>query len=299
MHMTKIRAYGRMIASMLIFGTIGLFRRWIPLPSGMLACVRGLLGALSLFLFTRLRGREFQRGIGRKTLLLLILSGGLMGFNWILLFEAYNYTTVAVATMCYYMAPTIVILLSSLLFHERLTPIKLICAFLALVGMVFLSGVAEGGGSGTSGFRGIACGLGAAALYASVVLLNKKIQLEDAYEKTILQLFSAAIILIPYVLLTEMPLNVSLDARAVGIILIVGLVHTGLAYALYFGSMGALRAQSIAVLSYIDPVFALFLSAAVLHEKMTPFGVLGAVLIIASALVSEAAGGRPSPSADE
>ena len=66
-----------------------------------------------------------------------------------------------------------------------------------------------------------------------------------------------------------------------------GLVHTGMAYAIYFGSMSHLKAQSIAVLGYIDPVFALLLSALVLHESLTVFGILGAVLIIGSALVSE------------
>ena len=122
--------------------------------------------------------------------------------------------------------------------------------------------------------------------------MNKKVQVEDAYAKTIIQLASAAIILIPYLLITEDFSAISLNGLAIVMVLIVGIVHTGIAYAMYFGSMKDLKAQTVAVLSYIDPVFALLLSALVLHEKLTLFGIIGAVLVIGSALVSETDTGR-------
>ena len=155
------------------------------------------------------------------------------------------------------------------------------------MGMVFVSGMTEGGGIQTQDITGILYGLAAAALYATVVIMNKKVQIDDDYEKTIIQLVSAAVILIPYLLLTEDFSKISLDTLAVVMVLIVGIVHTGMAYALYFGSMKGLKAQSVAVLSYIDPVFALILSAIVLGEKLSAFGILGAVLVIGSAIVSE------------
>ncbi len=111
--------------------------------------------------------------------------------------------------------------------------------------------------------------------------------MSDAYKKTAIQLISAAIAVLPYVMITEDFTSIKLNTSAILMILAVGIVHTGLAYALYFGSMKYLRAQSIAVLSYIDPVFALILSSLVLSEKMSAFGILGAVLIIGSALISE------------
>ena len=192
--------------------------------------------------------------------------------------------------MCYYMQPTIVILLSPLVFREKLTCKKLLCALAAIVGMVFVSGILNGSSLQLRDIKGVLFGLGAAALYATVVILNKKVTLENVYEKTIIQLVAAAVIMIPYLLLTEDFAAVTVNAAAVGMMLFVGIVHTGIAYALYFGSMKNLKAQSIAVMSYIDPVFALLLSAAVLHEKLSLFGIIGAVLIIGSALVSEATG---------
>ena len=253
----------------------------------MLAFSRGLLGSLFLWGLVRLRGRGKTEWIGRKDLLLLALTGALIGANWMLLFEAYNHTTVATATMCYYMQPTLVILLSPLVLRERLTARRLACAGAAVAGMAFVSGVADGGGISARDLSGVAFGLGAAALYATVILLNKRMQVEDVYKKTAIQLTAATVALAPYVLLTEDFAAIRLDARAAVLVLIVGIVHTGVAYAMYFGSMKRLRAQTIALLSYIDPVFALLLSAAVLHEPITPLGLLGAALILGSALVGE------------
>ena len=281
-----MKSYMMLISSMLIFGTIGIFRKYIPLSSGMIAFFRGLLGSAFLFIFFAVKGHKTHR-IEKKKLLMLTVTGAILGLNWILLFEAYNYTSVATATMCYYMQPTIVILLSPITFQERITIKKGFCAIASIIGMVFVSGMMDNAGINAQDITGILCGLGAAVFYSLVVIMNKKVQIKDVYEKTIIQLASSAIILIPYLLLTENWSAIALDTMAVDMVLIIGIVHTGIAYALYFGSMKDLKAQSIAVLSYIDPVFALLLSAGVLHEKLSVFGVAGAVLILGSALISE------------
>jgi RarD protein len=283
-------------SSMLIFGTIGLFRRYIPLSSGLLAFSRGILGALFLGLFLMIRRLPEQRLKKRKgswnrtsapVFFLLILSGALIGVNWILLFEAYNYTTVATATLCYYMQPTIVILLSPLFFHERLTAKKLVCAFLAVLGMFLVSGAAGEGIPQGDAFRGILCGLGAAVLYAAVVIMNKCIRNIDPYLKTILQLASASVCLLPYLAVTGQLSYVKLDGFSLFMLLVVGIVHTGIAYTLYFGSTDGLRAQTIALFSYIDPVSALFISVLFLHEPMGAAGLAGAVLILGAAFAAE------------
>ena len=125
----------------------------------------------------------------------------------------------------------------------------------------------------------------------SSFLLNKKGAPVDAYEKTILQLFSAAAVLVPYLLVTENFSALQLTGRDVLLLLVLGIVHTGIAYALYFGSMDGLRAQTIALFSYIDPVVALFLSALLLREPLTAAGMIGAVLILGSAAFSELTAG--------
>lgn len=275
------------VSAMLIFGTVGIFRRFIPVSSALLACFRGLSGALFLVIPAFIQKKKLRNNIGKKNFLILIVTGILIGLNWLLLFEAYNYTTVATATLCYYMEPTIVVLLSPLVLKEKLTVKKSLCALAAIVGMVFVSGVIEGGGMSFTDLKGVLFGLGAAVLYSAVVLMNKKVPGIDAYEKTTIQLFSASIILVPYLLVFEDFTAIKLNALAIIMMIIVGLLHTGIAYAMYFGSMDGLQAQSIAIFSYLDPIFAVILSAVLLREPMTLFGIIGAVLIIGAAMISE------------
>lgn len=287
MDRSRTKSYGMLIGSMLIFGTVGIFRRYIPLSSALLASVRGLLGGLLLLVMNAVRGRRACGGIGLRKGIILAISGALMGANWMMLFEAYNHTTVSIATLCYYMEPTIVILFSAILFREKLTGRKILCALVSVGGMVLVSGVAESGGAGTTDPAGILLGLGAAVLYASIVLLNKRIQVEDDYGRTVIQLIAAALVMLPGVLLKEDFSAISIDGRSAVMILVLGFVHTGLAYVLYFAGMKGLPAQSVAILSYVDPVSALVFSALILQERMTLFGLIGAILIIGAALVSE------------
>lgn len=277
-----------MIAAMTIFGTIGIFRRYIPLPSSTLALARGVIGTLFLLtLVLFVKKQRLDGGAIRRNLAFLVISGALIGFNWILLFEAYQYTTVAVATLCYYMAPVIVVMVSPFLFKEKLTPLKAACVAVALAGMVFVSGIPQSGFGGISELKGILLGLGAALLYATVVVLNQYIRDIPAYDKTIMQLGMAAVAILPYTLLTENFADISFTPIAVLMLLFVGIVHTGIAYTLYFGSMSGLKAQTIALFSYIDPVVAIILSAVILQENIGLWGVIGAVMVLGSTMVSE------------
>lgn len=298
------------LSAMVIYGSIGIFRRYLPFSSAVLACFRGAAGALFLFLAALILKKKLFRQMDRRSMLLLVISGIAMGFNWIFLFEAYNYTTVATATLCYYMEPTIVVLLSPLLFGEKITRKKGICALVSVIGMILVSGIVENGVPEVSELKGVLFGLGAAVLYAAVVIINKKTPGKDAYSKTILQLLAAAAALVPYIIVTGQDSGllqaaqgsgagtaVSGNASGAGItatviimLLIVGFVHTGFAYLMYFGSMDGLRAQTIAIFSYLDPITALILSAVILHEKMTVYGLIGSILIIGAALLSEIAG---------
>ena len=276
-----------LIASMLIFGTIGVFRRYIPVSSAFLAFSRGILGGLCILVFARVKHKNAGEKLPPRVLPVLVLSGMLIGINWILLFEAYNHTTVAIATLCYYMQPTIVMLLSPVIFREKLTGKKAVCAAVAILGMVLVSGVIGGSSAGSSSLKGVLLGLGAALFYSAVVIMNKKIRGIDAYRKTTVQMLSAGMVMMPYLLLTGGFGTEGLTPAAAVLLLAVGIVHTGIAYVLYFGSMDGLRVQTVAILSYIDPVSALLFSAFLLREPVTLLNIIGAVMIIGSAVASE------------
>ena len=282
------------IVAMLIFGTIGIFRRYIPVSSAFLAFSRGLLGGLFLLIFIMVFHRTSKEKSALSAIVGLVISGAVMGVNWMLLFEAYNHTTVAVATLCYYMQPTIVVLLSPIIFKERLKLKECICAIIAILGMVLVSGVIGGERLGTGNMSGILFGLGAAVFYSIVIIINKIIRGIEPYQKTVIQLFSAGMVMIPYMVVKGGFFGVRLDLITIILLFIVGLVHTGIAYVLYFGSMDGLRAQSVAILSYIDPVSALLFSAFLLKEPLNIVGIIGAIMIIGSAVISEMQIGLPS-----
>ncbi|MBR2929238.1 MAG: EamA family transporter [Oscillospiraceae bacterium] len=286
-HSEENSARAKLALSMFIFGTIGIFRRGIVLPSSIIAMVRAVVGTLFLLGLILAKRQKIDREAVRKNLWLLILSGILLGFNWILLFEAYQYTSVATATLCYYMAPIFIILASPLLLKEKLTLRKGLCVVVALGGMVLVSGFAETGISGIGEMKGVLFGLAAAVFYASVVLLNKGIRDISAYDKTIMQLGIAAVVLLPYTLLTENWSTLSFDTNTVVMLLIMGIVHTGFAYAMYFGTTRVLSAQTLALFSYIDPIVAVLLSALVLKESMSVLSLVGAVAVLGSTIVSE------------
>ena len=175
----ETNAKASLILAMAIFGTIGIFRKYIPLSSGIVAFTRGLLGVAFLLVFIKVKKIRMDKKTIKAYLKILLISGGFIGLNWVLLFESYRYTSVAVATLCYYMAPIFVMVASPFLLKEKLSTKKIVCVMVALLGMVFVSGVLDGGITDISEIKGIIFGLGAAALYASVVMMNQKIK-EDS-----------------------------------------------------------------------------------------------------------------------
>lgn len=281
------RSRNQLIVSMCIFATIGIVRRFIPLSSSLVALVRGIIGGIFLLIVMLLGRKRLDREAITKNFWLLILSGTAIGFNWILLFEAYNYTTVATATLCYYLAPILVVAFAPLVLKEKMTLRKLLCTIAALFGMVLVSGVLDSGFHSVGELKGILFGLGAAVLYASVILMNKKMAPIGAYDKTSIQLIVASIALLPYVLITEELSAIHLTPMSVFLLLIAGTVHTGWAYKLYFGSMDGLEAHTVALLSYIDPILAIVLSMVVLQEPMSWLSTIGAVMILGAAYISE------------
>jgi len=272
--------------AMALYGTLSVFVRNIPLTSAEVALFRAGIALACLLAWQRLRGRPLRlRGMGRD-LPLLFLSGAAMGFNWIFLFEAYKYTTVSVATLSYYFAPVIVMVACPILFRERMTRRQVLCFVGSTVGLALVINV-RGGAGGSDPLKGVAFGLAAAALYASVILMNKGIRRVSGIDRTVLQFAAAATVLLPYVLATGGIRLAAMTPMGWLCLLCVGVLHTGVAYVLYFSALRTLPGQEAAILSYIDPLVAVVISLAVLGEPVTGLQLLGGGLILAFTLVNE------------
>lgn len=278
-----------MIFSMVIFGTLGVFVRNIPVSSGELALYRAILAALLIAVYLGITKQKIPFANIKKEVPLLLASGVAMGVNWIFLFQAYKYTTVSLATLSYYFAPVIVTVACPFLFKEKLTGKQIICFLMSTAGLVMITGIGKIGSN--TDFIGILWGLGAAFFYAVVILLNKFIKGVEGIHRTFLQFLSAIVILIPYVAVTG---GVTLgQLHTVGWInlLIVGLLHTGITYCLYFSALKELPGQKAAILSYIDPLVAVVISVTVLGESMTVWQSVGGLLILGFTLWNEVSSG--------
>ena len=272
------------VTAMVIFGPLGPFVRSIPISSGELALYRAVMAAVLIGLYMVVTKQPLKVTALRKELPLLLVSGMAMGINWILLFEAYKYTTVSVATLSYYFAPVLVMVACPVLFREKMTGKQILCFVMSTAGLVLITGTA---GGGRQDLLGIAFGLGAAMLYATVMLLNKFIKGVAGLHRTFIQFLAAIVVLLPYVALTGGFSLGSLDSTGWGALLIVGLVHTGITYCLYFSALKELPGQKVASLSYIDPLVAVLVSVIWLREGISAMQILGGALILGFTLWSE------------
>lgn len=279
----------KLIISMIIFGTLAPFVRNVSVSSGELALYRAIMAILLIGTYLFLTKQKTDLGKIKKELPLLIISGAAMGINWILLFEAYKYTTVSIATLSYYFAPVIVTVLCPILFREKLLLKQIVCFVMSTIGIVLITGVSTGG---SSDFTGILFGLGAAMFYATVMILNKYIKNTEGLSRTVWQFAGAIVVLLPYVLLTDAISLGSVDSFGFVNLIIVGVLHTGIAYVLYFSSLRDLPGQKAAILSYIDPLVAVFISVTLLGEAMTFTQIIGGVLILGFTMYNELSGKR-------
>ena len=275
----------KMVAAMAVFGSMGLAVRFLGLSTSLIALSRGALGAMFLLALITLTGRRVSWRAVRDNLALLALSGALLGANWMFLFEAYRHTSVQLATLSYYLAPVLLMAASPFVLKERMSARKVFCVLAALVGMALVSGILNGAGGAS--LKGIALGLGAAVCYAALTLTNKFLKGVAPLEATVVQLGVSSIALLPYALATGSLTFAGAGLKDALLLIVLGVVHTGLAFWWFFSSVRDLKAQTVAMLSYIDPATAILLSALLLRERLDALQIAGACLILGAALLGE------------
>ncbi|MGI6226670.1 MAG: DMT family transporter [Peptococcales bacterium] len=276
----------KIIFSMTVFGTLAIFVKNIPLSTGEIALFRAIIASLAIMAYKLLSRKGLSLPETKKDLRILFFSGAAVGFNWIFLFEAYKYTTVSIATLSYYFAPVIVLVACPIIFKEKLTAKQAVCFIMSTVGLIMVIGVQGAGGHGNN-FLGIVFGLGAAALYATVIILNKFIKTVTGIDRTLIQFFAAIIVLSPYVWLTTGIQIGSIDSFGLLNLLILGLIHTGITYCLYFSSLKDLKGQEVAILSYLDPLIAIIVSVVILGEAINTMQIIGGMFILGFTLLNE------------
>ena len=295
----------KFITAVILYGTIGLFLRYVSIPTEIVVMCRGIIGSVFILAYLKLTDRHINITAIKNNSLWLILSGICLGLNWGFLFAAYMHTTIAIASLCNYMAPLIVILIAPVVLHEKLDKRKLPCVFIAFVGIILVSGVWDGATGNVSNVSGVLLGLASALCFVGIVICNRKFRDISAFDKAVVQLAVSAITILPYVIINNYNnynnlsnlsnynnINsyntiLSWDIKSIAIILMLGIVQTGIAYCLYFSGLGSLPVQTLAILGYLEPVVSVLCSVTFLGESMSLVGWLGAILILGAAVVSE------------
>lgn len=287
--MTKINKNKlKIIFAMMIWGTVGVFVKNIPLNSIEIAFYRSIIGAIFIIILSIAKKEKWDKEDLREDLKVLIPSGIALGAGWVLLFQGYKNTSISIATLSYYIAPVFIVILSIIVLKEKITLKKILCIIVAIIGLLLVLDIKNIGNIGDNNhLLGISYSVLAAVFYAIVVILNKFIKKLTGFKVTIVQLLVSAIILLPLTIMNSTRSLLSLDALSLGLLLFVGIVHTGIAYLLYFSSVKEIEGQSIAILSYMDPIFALLIAGLFLGEKMSIIQLFGGILILGSAYISE------------
>ena len=274
------------ISAMLIFGTIGIIVKRIPLASSEIAFYRSVLALVVISSFLLIKKEKISIKDKKTSLILLLVSGVGIGVNWILLFESYNYTSLSISTVCNYFAPVIVMVLTPIILKEKLSIKQVICLIIAIIGLVFIVGAFEFK-KDSNNIIGIILSLLAACLYAAVILINKKISHISGIQRTFYQFLSLAIVLLPYTIFTTGFNVFKLSVNNLLWILLLGIVHTGIAYCMYFTSIKDMSGQKISIMSFIDPVTSIVLAFFIFNDRFTGLQLVGALMILFATIISE------------
>lgn len=276
----------KLLGAMALWGTMSLFVKNIEMASSMLALTRAVIAVITLYILRCCLHQKIDWHACRQDWAGLLISGAALGLNWTMLFSAYNYVSVSVATLCYYFAPTLIILFCAIFFHEKMTQKQWLCFLISTVGLILIINV-NSSGNDTNMLKGIFFGLSAAIFYAVIMLANKTIHHVGGIDRTLIQLMISILFLFPYCFMTSSLALTSLSLHNIINILILGIVYTAFAYTLFFSAISELPGQKAAIMTYIDPLVAVLTSALILHETILPMQILGGILVIGSAIISE------------
>lgn len=279
----RTQATLKYLFAVIIYGTIGYFLHFINCASEFVVMCRGLLGSIFILLVMFFKQDYPNIKAIKNNLLTLVISGMALGFNWIFLFAGYEYA-VSITSLCNYMAPIITVVLSIFLYKEKLNARQALCIVVAFIGIFLVSGVLEE----NAGFdyHCFLYGFIAAIGFVILVLCNRKLKSIKPLDKTVVQLFVSFLTVLPVVLFRHL-IPTSLDRQSILILIMLGVVHTGIAYILYFNSIDVLPMHKVAILGYVEPVLSILIGTLVFGENMTLLGSIGAILILFSALYSE------------
>ncbi len=268
--------------SVFLYGTLGFFLAFIDVNSEFVVFCRGTFGCLFILVLLAIKKQKLDIEAIKKNFIYLVICGISLGLNEIFLFMGYKYA-VSLASLGNYTAPITIIILSAILYKDKLSIKQVLCILASFIGIVCLTGVFS---DNNSDIRGLIFGLCGSIGFVTLVFMNKKLKDIGPYDKTIVQLLFSSFTTLPLIFINESYL-ISYDIKTISILLMLGIIHTGFAYCLYFDSINTLSPIKIAIIGYVEPVMSVLIGALFLNESMDTYAIVGTLLILGSAIISE------------
>ncbi|WP_107950644.1 DMT family transporter [Lysinibacillus parviboronicapiens] len=266
--------------SMAIFGSVGLFSEKTGLRSIELVFVRCLCASILLGtiwgISTLKTKQQREIAIPHREYLLALLCGVFLIVNWVFFFRSLEVMPITVAVSIYHLAPVIVLLLGSVIFKEKITKIGLVFFFVCFLGTLLVGGIHQH--TTMVGFlsTGVLWAFAAAFFYALTSITGKGIKMLSPLLTTVIQTSLGILLLMP---LVDWSNFIHLTVENWFYILVTGFIHTGFVFYLFFSSLRELKAQTIAILVFVDPVVAILLDATILNYRPDVYQILGVFLV--------------------
>ena len=273
-----------LILVMIVWGSLGVFTRSIPLSAVSLAFLRALIALPVLFIAMKMKKRE---KIKLSWLIPYIISGVLLGLGWLTLFYGFKHTSISSAVIIYNMCPIYVMILAPVILKEAISKVQIAVISISFIGLVFVVGnnLLDG-----YGYMGILLSAPSGMMYAAIVLINRSIKRRlDNQTATFIQIATATIVLLPFALLDGDVFTLgNLENISIIYIILLGVLHTGVAYTMFFSVYQHMKSVEIVSYSFLEPLFGILFSVIFIGEKLTLPQIIGGVLIIGSAYIGEA-----------
>ena len=268
----------KLVLVMIIWGSLGVFTRSIPLSALSLAFLRAFIALPVLFVVMKMKKGDKVKG---QLLLPYLISGVLLGFGWLTLFYGFKHTSISSAVMIYNMCPVYVMIFAPLVLKETISKIQIAVIFISFLGLFLIVGhnLSEG-----YGYMGLVLSAVSGMLYATIVLINRSIKVRvDNQTATFVQILTAMIVLLPFVLIDGNVFTVvQLDAIAVIYTILLGVLHTGVAYTMFFSVYAHMKSVEIVSYSFLEPLFGILFSVIFIGETLTFPQIIGGFLILGS-----------------
>lgn len=273
-----MNAHLKFITSMVIFGSIGYFSVKTELPSIELVFFRCLCASILLgfvwLLGNKRRGNN-RETVHRKEFLFALLCGFFLIVNWVFFFRSIELMPITVAVSIYHLAPVLVLLLGALFFKERITFTAGLAIVICFIGTLLVGGILQHATLDDFLSTGVLWAFGAALFYALTTLTGKAIRTLDPILTTVIQTTLGIILLFP---LVDWANFSQLSVENWSYILLTGFVHTGFVFYLFFSSVRSLKAETIAILVFLDPAVAILMDVVLIGYYPDIYQTIGIIL---------------------